>query len=95
MSLIFRLIIFALLFSFVVYVLKMIARLSARVRAAVTDVSKLRELFEGRPQASAEMVRCQTCGAFIATKEAITVSGKQTKQSFCSRECLQAAVKTA
>lgn len=95
MILIFRLIVFVLIFSFIVYVLKMIARLSARVRATVTDVNKLRELFEGRPQASAEMVRCQTCGAFIASKEAITVSGKQSRQTFCSRECLHAAVKTA
>ena len=90
-----KLVLFALIFAFVVYVLKMIARLSHRVRATVTDVTKLRELFESRPQASAEMVRCQSCGAFIAAKEAITVSGKKSKQVFCSRECLHAAVKTA
>ncbi len=95
MNLIFRLVIFALLFAFIVYVLKMIARLSHRVRATVTDVNKLRELFEGRPQASAEMVRCQNCGAFIAAKEAVTVSGKKTKVVYCSRECLNVAVKTA
>lgn len=94
MTFIFKLIIFTLLFAFVVYVLKMIARLSQRVRATVTDVNKLRELFEGRPQASADMVRCQNCGAFIAAKEAITVSGKKTKVVYCSRECLNAAVKT-
>ncbi len=94
MILIFRLVIFALLFSFIVYVLKMIARLSHRLRATVTDVNKLRELFEGRPQANAEMVRCQNCGAFIAAKEAITVSGKKSKVVYCSRECLNVAVKT-
>ncbi len=95
MNLIFRLVIFALLFAFVVYVLMMLARLSQRVRATVTDVNKLRELFEGRPQASAEMLRCKNCGAFIAAKEAITVSGKKTKVVYCSRECLNVAVKTA
>lgn len=94
MTFIFKLVIFTLLFAFVVYVLKMIARLSQRVRATVTDVNKLRELFEGRPQASADMVRCQNCGAFIAAKEAIKVSGKKTKVVYCSRECLNAAVKT-
>ena len=94
MTFIFKLIIFTLLFAFVVYVLKMIARLSQRVRATVTDVNKLRELFECRPQASADMVRCQNCGAFISAKEASTVSGKKTKVVYCSRECLNADVKT-
>lgn len=94
MSIVFKLILFALLFSFVVYVLKMIARLSQRLRATVTDVSKLREVLQGRPTPAADMVRCQNCGAFIAAKEAITVSGKTTRVIYCSRDCLNAAVKT-
>ena len=93
MIFLFRLVLFTLLFCFVVYVLKMIARLSHRLRATITDVNKLRRLFEGRPEVSAEMVRCQTCGAFIAAKEAVTISSKQGRQSFCSRDCMQAQLK--
>jgi hypothetical protein len=73
----------------------MIARLSHRVRATVTDVNKLRALFEGRPPANAEMVRCQSCGAFVSAKEAVTVSARQQRQVYCSRECMQAHVKRA
>jgi hypothetical protein len=91
----FKLVLYTLLFCFVVYVLKMIARMSHKLRATMTDVTKLRRLFEGGPQVSAEMVRCQSCGAFIAAKEAVTVSAGQNRQSFCSRECLQAHVKRA
>ena len=90
MIFLFRLVIFTLLFCFVVYVLKMIARLSHKLRATITDMTKLRELFEGRPQASAEMVRCQSCGAFISAKEAVTISARGSRQAFCSRECMQA-----
>lgn len=95
MTFLFKLVLFTLLFCFVVYVLKMIARLSHKVRATVTDVTKLRALFEGRPQASAEMLRCQSCGAFVSAKEAVTVSLRQQRQSYCSRECMQAHVKRA
>jgi hypothetical protein len=91
----FRLVLFALLFCFVVYVLKMIARLSYKLRATITDVNKLRALFEGRPSVSAEMVRCQSCGAFTSAKEAVTISSAQSRQTFCSRDCMQAHVKRA
>jgi hypothetical protein len=94
-SFMFRLILFVLIFSFIVYVLKMITRLGHNLRATITDVRKLRELFEGRSPVNAEMVRCQTCGAFVSPKEALTVSAKQTRQTYCSRQCLEAAVKTA
>jgi hypothetical protein len=97
LGLLFKLILYTLLFAFVVYVFKMIARLSHRVRATITDVNKLREVMQsvaggvgGRPQAvSAEMVKCETCGAFVAAKEALAVSQKQRKQFFCSRECMR------
>lgn len=95
MTFLLKLVFFTLVFCFIVYVLKMIARLSHKLRATVTDVKKLRALFEGRPQASAEMVRCQSCGAFVAAKEAITVSSRQQRQNYCSRECMQAHVKRA
>ena len=91
----FRLVLFTLLFCFVVYVLKMIARLSHKLRTTITDVNKLRGLFEGRTQASAEMVRCQSCGAFTSAKEAVIISAGQKRQTFCSRDCMQAHVKRA
>lgn len=91
----FKLVFYTLIFCFVVYVLKMLARLSYKLRATITDMTKLRALFEGRPQASAEMVRCQSCGAFVSAKEAVTVSSRQSRQTFCSRECMQAHVKQA
>lgn len=94
MSFLFRLVLFVLLFSFVVYVLKMLTRLRHNLRATMTDMRKLRSLFEqGGTPVSAEMVRCQNCGAFVAAKDALTVSAKQSKQNYCSRDCLQAAVK--
>lgn len=95
MSLIFRLILFVLIFSFIVYVLKMITRLSHNLRATIRDVRKVRDVVEGRRPGSAEMVRCLSCGAFISPQEALTVSAKQARQTYCSRECLQSSIKTA
>ncbi len=95
MTFMFRLIIFTLLFCFVVYVLKMIARLSHKLRATMTDVKKLRQVFEGGPKVSAEMVRCQSCGAFTSAKDAVVISSGQSRQTFCSRDCMQAHVKRA
>jgi hypothetical protein len=90
----FKLILFTLLFAFVVYVFKMIARLAYKVRATITDVNKLRETMQSvaagaRQTVSAEMVRCAKCGAFVAAKEAVVVTDKQRKQYFCSRECVR------
>ena len=95
MPFLFKLIFYTLVFAFVVYVFKMIARLTFNVRATVKDMRKLRETMQAvasggkRPTVSAEMVRCQTCGAFVASKEALVVAEKQKKQYFCSRECLR------
>ena len=93
MGFLFKLILFTLLFAFVVYVFKMIARLAYNVRATITDVNKLKEVMQsaakGRPQVSAEMVRCRACGSFVATKEAVVVSSRQRKEIFCSHECVQ------
>ena len=94
MGLLFKLILYTLVFAFVVYVFKMIARLASRVRATVTDVNKLRETMQsvasgGRPTVSAEMVRCQACGSFVAAKEAVVVAVRQKKDTFCSHECMR------
>jgi hypothetical protein len=93
-----KLIVFTLAFAFVVYVFKMIARLAHNVRATITDVNKLKEAMrtagqtvgrQTRPAVSAEMVRCLQCGSFVSAKESVTVSVRQRKQIFCSRECMQ------
>ncbi len=98
MGFLFKLIFYTLVFAFVVYVFKMIARLAFKVRATVTDVNKLKEAMraagqavggQGRPTVSAEMVRCKECGSFVAAKEAVVVSVSQRKETFCSRECMQ------
>ena len=97
MGFIFKLVFYTLVFAFVVYVFKMIARLAFNVRATLTDVNKLKEAMraagqavgQGRPTVSAEMVRCKECGSFVAAKEAVVVSVSQRKETFCSRECMQ------
>ena len=102
MGLIFKLVFYTIVFAFVVYVFKMIARLAHNVRATVTDVNKLKEAMQaagraagqavggqGRPTVSAEMVRCKACGSFVAAKEAVVVSARQRTETYCSRECMQ------
>jgi hypothetical protein len=95
LTFLFKLVIYTLIFCFVVYVLKMIARLSRNLRATLTDVGRLREVLEGRASVSAEMLRCQTCGSFVAAKEAVTLSVKKNKQHFCSQECMHKHIKHA
>ncbi len=101
MSFIFRAILILIIFSFVVYVMKAIARLSLNVRKTVRDVRSLREQVNTGPRAtrpkavSAEMVRCAACGAFVASRDAMTISSKGRSTVFCSPECMQAHVKSA
>lgn len=92
MSFIFRAVLILLIFSFVVYVLKAIARLSFNLKGALSDVRTIRARMEGRPTASAEMKRCAACGSFVADRDALTVSSRNRAQIFCSRECLQSFV---
>jgi hypothetical protein len=87
-----RAVLILLLFCFVVYVIKSIARLSHRLRGAVKDVQSLRDQISGRPKASAEMVRCAACGAFVSSRDAVTVSSRNAARSFCSKECARAGV---
>jgi len=81
-----------IIFAFVVYVFKAIARLSHHVRATVRDVNKLRDQAAGRAPVNAEMVRCANCGAFVSSRDALTISARNASQAFCSKECLQARV---
>ena len=81
-----------LIFGFVVYVLKAIARLSFHLRGALKDVRTLRDQMGGRPVASADMVRCARCGAFVSTRDAVTISSPNRAQVFCSQECMRAHV---
>jgi hypothetical protein len=87
-----RCLIILLAFAFIVYVLKAIARLSHRLRGTINDVKDIREKVSGRPVASAEMVRCLTCGAFVSSRDAVTVSSRNRSRAFCSDECARAHI---
>ena len=94
MSFIFRAVAILIIFCFVVYVLKAIARISFRLQTTIKDVRQMREQLGGRA-ASAEMVRCAACGAFVSAGDAVTLSARGRAQTFCSKECIQAHVKSA
>ncbi len=81
-----------LVFSFVVYVMKAIARLSNHLRGAIKDVKEIREQKGGRPVASAEMAPCAQCGAFISARDAVTVSSRGGSRVFCSSDCARAHI---
>jgi hypothetical protein len=87
----FRAILILLAFAFVVYVLKMIARLRLSLRGAIKDLRRVREQVDGRAAAvaNAEMVRCAGCGAFVSAREAMVVSSRNRARMFCSSECLR------
>jgi hypothetical protein len=90
-----RFLIALFIFAFVVYVLKVLARLRFFINGTMRDVRRLRDQMM-EPAAGAggpEMVRCLACGAFVAAREAVTISSARTRQSFCSNECLQRHVK--
>ena len=90
MGFIFRFVLILLVFAFVVYVLKAIARLSHHLRGTIRDVKEIRERM---PTAtSANMVRCLSCGAFVSARDAVTVSSRNSSQTFCSSECARAHV---
>lgn len=92
MTFIFRCVLILLLFSFVVYVFKAIARLSFYLRGTIKDVQKLRDQVGGRVAPSAEMVRCASCGAFVSSRDAVTISAGNRTQVFCSQECIRVHV---
>lgn len=84
---------------FVIYVLKAIARLRFFIAGTMGDVRRLRDQVADRGgrgasgSVGAEMIRCQACGAFVAIGEAVTIRSQNTRQSFCSDECLRRHVK--
>jgi hypothetical protein len=84
-SFLIRWVLILLLFAFVVYVFKAIARFIFNLQGATRDIRKIREQKSG----GAEMIRCAGCGAFVHALEAVTISKGKNRQSFCSRECLQ------
>jgi hypothetical protein len=94
LSFILKFVLVLLIFSFVVYVLKAIARLSFSLRGALREVRQMREQLSGR-EASAEMVRCAACGAFVAARDALRLSSRGRAETFCSHECIQAYAKSA
>lgn len=95
MSFILRFVVILFIFSFVVYVLKAIARISHKLRGTVRDVSSLRDRLEQPEKVSAEMVRCRACGAFVATRDSIQVSSGKERVIYCSNECLRTHQATA
>lgn len=94
MGFILRAILVLLAFAFVVYVLKAIIRLSSNLRTTVKEVKTMRDQLGGKPAVSAEMVKCLACGAFVAPRDALTVSSRNRAQVFCSHECLAAHAKS-
>ncbi len=94
MGFIIKCVIILIVFSFIVYVMKAITRLSAHLRRTVKDVKSLREQVGGQT-ASADMVRCSACGAFVSARDAVTVSVRGRAQTFCSHDCLVAHAKQA
>ncbi len=92
MSFILRCVLILLIFAFIVYVMKAIARLSHHLRGTIKDVKEIRERASGRTAASAEMVRCASCGAFVSSRDAVTISSRGRSQMFCSRDCAQAHI---
>ncbi|HEX4948147.1 MAG TPA: hypothetical protein VFZ34_15855, partial [Blastocatellia bacterium] len=81
--------------AFVVYVLKMIARLSFNVRNTAKELNKMREQTDLRQPKSTEMIRCVACGAFVTARDVVRVTAGGRTQTFCSHECLQTRAKTA
>lgn len=84
-----------LIFAFIVYVLKMIARLSFNVRNTAKELNKMRDQVATRQGKSTEMLRCASCGAFVAAQDAVRVSSGGRAQTFCSHECLHAHARPA
>jgi hypothetical protein len=84
-----------LIFAFVVYVLKMIARLSSNVRHTAKELNKLRDQAASRAPKSTEMLRCAACGSFVTPRDAVQVTSGGRAQTFCSHECLQTRAKSA
>lgn len=98
MSFILRAVLILLIFAFIVYVMKAIARLNFNLRRTAKELRAMREQSPGGAKTSARstsMVRCAACGAFVAPQEAVQISERGKNQMYCSTACLQAHVKSA
>ncbi len=89
MNFIMRAVLILIVFSFVVYVLKAIARLSFNLRGTARQVTEIRERMRKPGQVSAEMVRCQSCGAFVAIGDSIQLKMGKRSLNYCSDDCLK------
>lgn len=94
MTFILKAIVIVFIFAFVVYVLKMIARLSSNVRNTAKELNKMRAQAAPRQPKNTEMLRCAACGAFVTPRDAVQVTSGGRAQTFCSHECLQTRAKT-
>ena len=88
MTFVFRLVLVLVVFSFVVYVFKAIARLSHHVRGTAKEIRNIRDRLQPNDQVSAEMVRCQSCGAFVSSSDAVRLRLGGKLLSYCSELCL-------
>ena len=88
MTFVFRLVLALLVFSFVVYVFKALTRLSHHIRGTAREVRGMRDRLNQSDKVSAEMVRCQACGAFVATSDAVQLRLGKKSLVFCSELCL-------
>ena len=92
MGFIFRCLLILLAFAFIVYVLKAIARLSHHLRRTINDVKEIREKASGGQRATEDMIRCLSCGAFVSSRDAVTISSRNRSQAFCSSACARAHI---
>lgn len=88
MSFILRAVVILLIFSFIIFVFKAIARLTFNLRGAKRDIGQLRERLRREGQISDEMVRCNSCGAYVAVSDAVELRLGRKVQSYCSEGCL-------
>ena len=89
MRLILGLVFILLVFSFIVYVMKAISRLSFRLRGTMREVSRMRDRMPDAGTVSAEMVRCESCGAFVSRRDSVQLRVRNQSLSYCSELCLK------
>jgi hypothetical protein len=89
LTFILKLVVLLLVFSFVVYVLKAIARFSQNLRRIKSEIQQMRNPAMGGGKVSAEMVRCASCGTFVASGDAVQLRVRNRSQTYCSEVCLK------
>jgi hypothetical protein len=99
-SFILKAVLILFIFAFVVYVLKALARFKHDLRRAKREARQSRGQDGGQTgltdtARSTAMLRCAACGAFVAAREAVTLSTAGHSQAFCSHECLRVHAKSA